>query len=728
MDAEEVFRDLGRIETATFYATVSDSLLAQTYQKIKKNKTYKNIPYVDATGKTKHISSLEEFCEIKLGKSARRLQQLSQNLRTLGPDLYESAEKIGFRAKDYRALKALPPEEQEVVKTAIASESKDEVIDILQDMAARHQAEKEAARKEKETAHMTISCSSCEYHKPESNPHQGKLIPGHHGKCTRPTGLCTEILESADALPRAGCGDDPALIPELTEEHAERDRAVQNSAAAVDQAVEGLSSALRGIAGDLDADINCFNELPCFVAIHNRHSEIIAINPLYLERLGDHKGQPTGAAYTPDNPQPWPVEETFASGIGMRRRMTVTYADGSRGPVMVHTAPIRDSSGQVELVVEIGADIGEVRRLQERLQATQQRYQQLFDEAPCYITVQDADLTIRAANRRFKEDFDLRVGAFCHNIYKGRDEACPDCPVTRSFADGGSHQCEMEVTSKRGETYRVLIQTAPIRDLSGSITHVMEMSTNITRTRRLEDQLASLGLMIGSVSHGIKGLLTGLDGGMYLLGAGFKKENQQQIREGWDIVRFMVGRIRDMVLDILYYAKEKDLKWETVDVFGFSKEIMHTMAPKIKAADIAFRHRIDPRIGHFQVDAGIIRSALFNIIENAVEACRSDRSGRPHEIIFEVTQDPTHICFNVSDNGVGMDEATQAKVFTPFFSSKGEHGTGLGLFISNRILKQHGGGITLTSEPGSGTRFCIKIPKRMSITTDPKFPLDYSQP
>jgi signal transduction histidine kinase/FixJ family two-component response regulator len=487
--------------------------------------------------------------------------------------------------------------------------------------------------------------------------------------------------------------------------------------AAVDQAVEGLSSALRGIAGDLDTDINCFNELPCFVAIHNRHQEIIAINSLYRERLGDHKGHASGAAYTPDNPQPSPVEETFASGTGMRRRMTVIYADGSRGPVMVHTAPIRDSSGQVELVVEIGADIGEVRRLQERLQATQQRYQQLFDEAPCYITVQDRDLMIRAANRRFKEDFDLRVGALCHQIYKDRDDACPDCPVNRTFADGQSHQCEMEVTSKRGETYRVLIQAAPIRDLSGSITHVMEMSTNITRTRRLEDQLASLGLMIGSVSHGIKGLLTGLDGGMYLLDAGFRKENQQQIREGWDIVRFMVGRIRDMVLDILYYAKEKDLKWETVDVIGLLEEVIHTVGPKIKEADIALRHNFDPAIGHFQVDAGIIRSALVNIIENAVEACRCDNSGRVHEIVFEATQDQAYICLSVSDNGIGMDEATRANVFTPFFSSKGDHGTGLGLFISNRILKQHGGGITLASEPGTGTRFSIKVPKKASVTS-----------
>ncbi len=489
--------------------------------------------------------------------------------------------------------------------------------------------------------------------------------------------------------------------------------------AAVGQAVEGLSSALRGIAGDLDAGINCFNELPCFVAIHNRHQEIIAINPLYRERLGDHVGQTSAAAYPPDSVETSPVKETFATGKGMRRRVTVVYADGTRGPVMVHTAPIHDGQGAVELVVEIGADIGEVRRLQERLQATQQRYQQLFDEAPCYITVQDPDLTIRAANRRFKEDFNLTVDARCHNIYKDRDDACPDCPVAKTFADGRSHQCEMEVTSKRGETYRVLIQTAPIRDLDGNITHVMEMSTNITRTRRLEDQLASLGLMIGSVSHGIKGLLTGLDGGMYLLDAGFKKENQEQIREGWDIVRFMVGRIRDMVLDILYYAKEKDLKWETVDVLGFAEEVLNTVGPKIKGQDITLTHRFDPAVGRFEVDAGIVRSALTNIIENAVEACRSDRSGRPHEICFEVAQDAGHIYFNVSDNGIGMDEATRANVFTPFFSSKGERGTGLGLFISNRILSQHGGGISLQSEPDTGSRFSIKIPKKTSLHPGP---------
>jgi signal transduction histidine kinase len=480
----------------------------------------------------------------------------------------------------------------------------------------------------------------------------------------------------------------------------------------VGQAVEGLSSALRGIAGDLDTGINCFNELPCFVAIHNRREEIIAINPLYRERLGDHVGEPTGAAYREGVAETLPVKETFSTGKGVRRRMIVVYSDGSRGPVMVHTAPIHNSEGEVALVVEIGADIGAVRRLQERLQASQQRYQQLFDEAPCYITVQDPDLSIRAANRRFQEDFDLTVGAFCHRIYKDREDVCPDCPVLKTFGDGRSHQREMDVTAKNGATYRVLIQTAPIRDLEGNITQVMEMSTNITQTRRLQNQLASLGLMIGSVSHGIKGLLTDLDGGMYLLDAGFKKENQEQIREGWNTVRFMVGRIREMVMDILYYAKEKELKWETVDVLDFAEAILQTVEPKVRNRNIVFRRHFDPSIGRFDVDAGIVRSALTNIIENAVFACRADKSDLEHEICLDVAQDEDCIYFTVTDNGIGMDEDTRSNVFTPFYRSKGEQATGLGLFISNRILSQYGGRISLESKPDKGTRFSIKIPKK----------------
>ena len=82
------------------------------------------------------------------------------------------------------------------------------------------------------------------------------------------------------------------------------------------------------------------------------------------------------------------------------------------------------------------------------------------------------------------------------------------------------------------------------------------LETLVREKTELQDHLSSLGLMIGSISHGIKGLLTGLDGGMYLVDSGFSKQNREQIKEGWETVKLMVERIRKMVLDILFYAKK----------------------------------------------------------------------------------------------------------------------------------------------------------------------------
>jgi signal transduction histidine kinase len=229
----------------------------------------------------------------------------------------------------------------------------------------------------------------------------------------------------------------------------------------------------------------------------------------------------------------------------------------------------------------------------------------------------------------------------------------------------------------------------------------------------LQDHLSSLGLMIGSISHGIKGLLTGLDGGMYLVESGFSKENQDQIKEGWETVKLMVDRIRKMVLDILYYAKERDPRWERVDPLSFAEDLAAIFAPKIKGQNIEFIKAFDATVGEFEIDSGYIHSALTNILENAVDACSKDAAKSRHKIVFSVRQDQHHVIFAVFDNGIGMDSDTLAKLFTPFFSSKGRRGTGLGLFISNKIVRQHGGEILVKSTPGQETIFTIKIPKTL---------------
>ena len=105
----------------------------------------------------------------------------------------------------------------------------------------------------------------------------------------------------------------------------------------------------------------------------------------------------------------------------------------------------------------------------------------------------------------------------------------------------------------------MLCTTAPIRNAEGEVEAVIEMSMDITQIRQLQSQLTSIGLLVGSISHGIKGLLTGLDGGIYLVNSGFEKDRPERVTKGWEMVQRNVDRIRSMVLDILYYAKDREL-------------------------------------------------------------------------------------------------------------------------------------------------------------------------
>ena len=90
----------------------------------------------------------------------------------------------------------------------------------------------------------------------------------------------------------------------------------------------------------------------------------------------------------------------------------------------------------------------------------------------------------------------------------------------------------------------------------------MALSTDITRIRELQDHLTSLGLMLGSISHGVKGMLTALEGGVYRLESGIKRNDQTRIVDAADTIKSLVGRVRNLVLNVLYYAKSRGMAGE----------------------------------------------------------------------------------------------------------------------------------------------------------------------
>jgi len=297
-------------------------------------------------------------------------------------------------------------------------------------------------------------------------------------------------------------------------------------------------------------------------------------------------------------------------------------------------------------------------------------------------------------------------------VYKHRTEPCRICPVAATFEDGSNHQTEEVVTTHKGEQHDVLTWTSPLRNGDGEILQVMEMSTDITQLRQLQSRLTSLGLMIGSMSHNIRGILTGLDGGLYRLEKGLQKNKKEQVEDALKVVKGLAGRIRCMVLDMLYYTKDRPLNIEDVNLLNFSKQVADIIRPKANRNNVKLICDFDVSAGTIEMDAESVNSCLINILDNAIDACVQDKSRKmEYSVIFSLRGAKDHIILVIKDNGAGIDQETREKIFTLFFSSKGNKGTGFGLFISNQICEQHGGSITVDSTNGQGSEFRISLPR-----------------
>ena len=464
-----------------------------------------------------------------------------------------------------------------------------------------------------------------------------------------------------------------------------------------------------------------FAQMPCYLSVHDRDFLITEGNQRFREDFGDRIGEPCYEIYKgrdeicPD----CPVEKTFADGQSHSSEQMLITRAGVETPVMVHTTPVQDQSGDVVAVIEMHTDIRKVKDLESQLQQSQRRLARLFEMVPCYISVQGPDLVIQHANRAFRDTFGRAVGDHCYRVYKHRQEQCLVCPARAVFDDGKAREHEEVVTTADGRRVNVLCNTAPITNADGEVVSVIELSTDITQIRQLQDQLTSIGLLVGSISHGIKGLLNGLAGGIYLVNSGFEKDDQARVTKGWQMVQRNVNRIRSMVMDILYYAKDRDLDIADIDVEKLVSSFGGLLEKRATDMDVALSCKSAPDVGSFPGDDKAIRAMLLNILENSLEACRGDSKKSDHWVKFTARRAAPWLIFEVEDNGIGMDQETREKIFSLFFSSKGIAGTGLGLFISNKIVDKHGGTIDVDSQPQRGTRFLIRLPLDARPSTRP---------
>ncbi len=226
------------------------------------------------------------------------------------------------------------------------------------------------------------------------------------------------------------------------------------------------------------------------------------------------------------------------------------------------------------------------------------------------------------------------------------------------------------------------------------------------------------------MSHGVKSMLTALDGSVYQIESGLKQKDEARVFKASDQIKIMADKIKTMVLKILYYAKSKELDYEIVDTKTLIESVVNTIKPLAKEKSVTLNVEYPKSIFPLEVDVNWMEATLVNFLENGIESCVMDKKGikergkkeEKHQVDFIIgKKGDDQVFFKIKDNGIGMDKEIMDKMYKLFFTSKGSQGTGLGLFIANRIIKYHSGSVEVKSIPGLGTTFKILIPKMKQV-------------
>ena len=345
---------------------------------------------------------------------------------------------------------------------------------------------------------------------------------------------------------------------------------------------------------------------------------------------------------------------------------------------------------------------------------------ELWDQVPASISVINRDFEIVEANKSFVDTYGRWQGRKCYAVYKGRSERCDNCAASETFSDGLVREREEEGVLKDGQPHHYLVRTLPLvrqNSHAGEIPFTIEISTDITRIKLLEqeklqaERLAAVGETVAGLAHGIKNVLMGLEGGVYVVRTGMNRAYSERILRGWAMVEENIDRISAFVKEFLDFAKGRTAKVREADPNLIAAKVIELFRENARLAGIELKSDLAANIEPAALDEDGIHTCLVNLVSNALDACEmSERSGG-HVCVSTAERDGT-LVFEVADDGTGMDAEIGKKVFSTFFSTKGsERGTGLGLLTTRKIVQQHGGTVSFESTEGVGSVFRLELPR-----------------
>lgn len=228
------------------------------------------------------------------------------------------------------------------------------------------------------------------------------------------------------------------------------------------------------------------------------------------------------------------------------------------------------------------------------------------------------------------------------------------------------------------------------------------------------ERMAAVGQTVTELSHTIKNIADGLKGSIFVLEKGIELEDKMYLLEGWEMARSNLEKIKNLSLDLLNYGKFAEAHFSRCDPNAPAKEVVDLMQSEAKENGISLNLELHADLQPIYLDPEAIHRCLLNLVANAIDACIETKSGGKGKtvIVKSLPAKGWGVEYRVTDNGSGMDKKVSQKLFQSFFSTKGTHGTGIGLMLTKKIVDQHGGIIQVASAKGKGTTFIMRLPKK----------------
>ncbi len=421
-------------------------------------------------------------------------------------------------------------------------------------------------------------------------------------------------------------------------------------------------------------------------------------------------------------------------GYGSLGAFPIRFQGNVQGALTVYAAdPHSFGREELRLLDEVAGDVSfaldtfdreaKRRKAEEMLRETTHMLQTLVDSSPLAILVIDANKRVMlwspAAERMFGWTAAEAIGQIYPIVTEEELNQVEPVKAERQFA------VERRRLRKDGSPIDVNLWTSPLQDASGRIIGTLGILADVTERRQFERQirqsqkLDALGTIAGGIAHDFNNILTVLRGNLSL--AQMTLPADHAMRASLAEMDRACNRAADLVRQILTFGRQQEQSRQLMMLQPAVQEALQLLRATIPAG-IDIRTEVPASLPTVMADTTQIHQIILNLGINAAQAMENQR-GRILLSLAAVDVDADlaatcpelhpgrYVRLTVEDTGIGMDRETLDRIFEPFFTTKpAGRGTGLGLAVVRGIVKNHDGAITVSSEPGRGSRFDTYFP------------------